>query len=306
MLAPVLALVVLSQTAPPLGPAPQSEAKAEAPPELDCKSDKGEKCAKEAFDALFGGKTAEDRTRGRALFERACEAGNGNGCLGLAMNPYFGLVYSSDLRERQRQSREALEHSAVLYAKACEFGQEGACYVSAKGSFFGIDGFPLNLRHHALPLLKRVCESEKPAADPSVARQRGQACSLLATAYRAGMGIELSRPAAIDYYTRACKLMKQEPCDALLEMHAETMPCRNSTRLTLGLTKASVAKLLGDPTLSQMDTCGGAKGVKRWPCETVSYRCALEDGQDAVAKVIYGFNLASSWSVEQPMPTGSP
>lgn len=57
------------------------------------------------------------------------------------------------------------------------------------------------------------------------------------------------------------------------EMLPTNVPCGASTRLQMGLSKRQVARILGEPNGSRMDTCGGAPGVRRWQCETLSYGC---------------------------------
>ncbi|SRR5712692_7414622 len=73
--------------------------------------------------------------------------------------------------------------------------------------------------------------------------------------------------------------------------------CGNTTKLHIGLGKDRVRSLLGDPVISTMAQCGGAPGVKRWACETVTYRCLL--GQEyRFVDVVYGLDKAQSWSFE--------
>lgn len=57
------------------------------------------------------------------------------------------------------------------------------------------------------------------------------------------------------------------------EMFPTNVPCGASTRLQMGLSKRQVARILGEPSGSRMETCGGAPGVRRWQCETLWYKC---------------------------------
>ncbi len=95
---------------------------------------------------------------------------------------------------------------------------------------------------------------------------------------------------------------KNAPTSSRAEVVAATRPtvptakeCSNTTKLRIGLGKDGVRKLLGDPLTSTMAQCGGAPGVKRWACETVTYRCLL--GQEyRFVDVVYGLDRAQTWS----------
>jgi hypothetical protein len=114
--------------------------------------------------------------------------------------------------------------------------------------------------------------------------------------YANGTGVPEDRDKAEALYRKACDAGDSSSCDALKV--ASIRPCSNTAKLSLGLVKRQVGKLLGDPILSAMAQCGGAKGVKRWPCETLTYQCTDASGTGARVEVVFGYDQAQSWSVQ--------
>lgn len=81
---------------------------------------------------------------------------------------------------------------------------------------------------------------------------------------------------------------------AMLE---KTAMCKDTIKLKVGMSKKQTAKIFGEPTYSRMQSCGGAKGVKRWSCEQLTYVCrnARDSKDTSTISIWYGGSRVNHW-----------
>lgn len=143
-----------------------------------------------------------DRTKAADWYRKACELGNMDGCLALALMYVDASGYGADAGVKS-DGYEALK----LATKVCESGLAIGCSLAA--SLYAGDGKRILIPKDVFKALEfRTKGCNIGLATPGV----GYACLALGRMYEGGEGVRIDKDRALELYGKACDFKNEEGC----------------------------------------------------------------------------------------------
>lgn len=157
----------------------------------ECDASHANACTRLGLRYAGGDGVPTDEARALALYQKACDAGDGEGCQVAGAT----LLYTGDPAAKGYFNR-----AAYLYRRACDAGDGASCGELGVIVEAGSHGEPKNAEH-AARLYRKGCEAG-----------HATSCFYLGMAYDDGKGVPRSAAETARWYEKACDLGDPDSC----------------------------------------------------------------------------------------------